>query len=151
MCLCATVITPKHTFQSFLELIFLLESRCIATIIDARNHLRVDNIVYIKYVLCNVQIRIFERLPISGEDVLLIGGGPSGKDIVYAIAPKARRVCFSTHRDVSNNVFPANVVVKPDVKEMKTSSVVFEDGSEDNLTTVLYCTGINRDWNTYLN
>lgn len=73
--------------------------------------------------------------------MLLIGGGPSGKDIVYAIATKARRVCFSTHRDVSKNVFPPNVAVKPDVKEVKASSVVFEDGSEENFTTILYCTG----------
>lgn len=77
----------------------------------------------------------------EGEDVLLIGGGPSGKDILYAVASTAKSVSFSTHRDVSKNMFPNNVTVKTDIKEIKASSVVFADDSEQNFTTILYCTG----------
>lgn len=77
----------------------------------------------------------------EGDNVLLIGGGPSGKDIVYALATKAKHVYFSTHRDVSKNIFPINVTVKPDVQQIKNSSVVFGDDSENAIDVILYCTG----------
>lgn len=75
------------------------------------------------------------------EDVLVIGFGPSAKDIAYHIATKANRVCISTHRDTSKNVFRENVTVKQDVREINATGVVFGDGSEDTFTTILYCTG----------
>lgn len=75
------------------------------------------------------------------EDVLIIGGGPSGKDIVYAIATVARHVSFSTHRDVTKNIFPDNVTLRKDVKHLTESGAVFEDGTEHSFSTILYCTG----------
>lgn len=75
------------------------------------------------------------------SNVLIIGSGPSGIDLVYNISQKAMNVNLSTHRSVSGHNFPSNVIVKPDVSEIKLNSVVFADGSEENIDTILYCTG----------
>lgn len=75
------------------------------------------------------------------EDILIIGAGPSGRDILHDVATAARRVTISTHGDFSNVILPSNVTIKPDINEIQSNSVVFADGSEQSFTTILYCTG----------
>lgn len=70
----------------------------------------------------------------------MIGSGPSGIDITHNVATKAKRVIFSTHHDMPL-IFAPNVVVKPDVAQLKQNSVVFVDGTEENISTIVYCTG----------
>lgn len=78
---------------------------------------------------------------VADENVVVIGGGPSGRDVVFAVSATAKNVYFSTHRNLPQNLFPANVTLKPDIKEFKENSVVFVDGSEANIDTTFYCTG----------
>lgn len=73
--------------------------------------------------------------------MLIIGAGPSGKDLVYNVAKTAKTVILSCHADVSADAFPSNVKVKPDVSELKAHSARFSDGTEDTIDTILYCTG----------
>lgn len=70
----------------------------------------------------------------------MIGSGPSGVDITRIVATTAEQVIFSTH-DHSAPIFPSNVVTKTDVAEIKPNSVVFADGTEENITAIIYCTG----------
>lgn len=77
----------------------------------------------------------------ENESVLVVGGGPSGKDITYELATKAKRVILSTHRTVPSNAFPANVQLAGDVKSFSANSVHFENGDEEQIDSVLFCTG----------
>lgn len=77
----------------------------------------------------------------SGETVLIIGAGPSGKDIMYEIAPTAKRVLLSHHRDLSKNTLPSNTKLVGDVKCFKTNSVQFFNDEEESITCILFCTG----------
>lgn len=80
----------------------------------------------------------------------MIGGGPSGKDILYEVARSANRVTFSHHRDLSKNNFGANVTQKGDVRKFTENGVEFADGSTENFSAVLFCTGlINNQWYRY--
>lgn len=75
------------------------------------------------------------------ENVLIIGGGPSARDILFEIATTAKRVTLSHHRDLSKTVFPSNATQKGDVKYLTENGATFTDDTEDNFTTILYCTG----------
>lgn len=75
------------------------------------------------------------------ERVLIIGGGPSGKDIIYEVAKFAKSATISHHRDMSHNILPENVNQKGDIKRFTENGVVFVDGTEETYATVLFCTG----------
>lgn len=75
------------------------------------------------------------------ETILIIGSGPSGRDILYEIAPKAKRVIFSHHRNLNGHNLPSNVTQVTDVKCFKENSVQFEDDAEEQISCVLFCTG----------
>lgn len=77
--------------------------------------------------------------------MLVIGAGPSGKDILYEIARSATRVTISHHRDLSKNNFGSNVTQKGDVQKFTENGVEFADGSTDTFTSVLFCTGTMND------
>lgn len=81
------------------------------------------------------------------ENVLIVGAGPSGRDILFEIAATAKHITLSHHRDLTKTGFPQNVTQKGDVKYLTESGAVFSDGTEDDFTAILYCTGklvINR-------
>lgn len=73
--------------------------------------------------------------------MLVIGAGPSGKDILYEIARTANRVTISHHRDLSKNHFGDNVTQKGDVQKFTENAVEFADGTTETFTSVLFCTG----------
>lgn len=73
--------------------------------------------------------------------VLVIGGGPSGKDIIFEIATTAKRVLFSHHRDLPNFILPPNVTQMPDVKRFSRTSVEFIDGRIEEIYLIFFCTG----------
>lgn len=75
------------------------------------------------------------------ETVLVIGSGPSGKDIVYEIASKAKKVIFSHHRNLTGHILPLNVLQVGDVKCFKQNTVQFENDAEEHVSCVLFCTG----------
>lgn len=67
--------------------------------------------------------------------------GPSGKDLTLDLASKAKRILFSHHRTI-NIEFPSNVAQVGDVKQFTKDTVVFEDGTVENITAILFCTGM---------
>lgn len=78
----------------------------------------------------------------ENETVLIIGCGSSGKDILYEVAAKAKKVIFSHHRSLAGHNLPANVTQRGDVKCFKDNSVQFENESEEQVSCVLFCTGV---------
>lgn len=77
----------------------------------------------------------------ENETVLIIGAGPSGKDIIYEVAAKAKQVIFSHHRDLAGHQLPSNVKQIGDIKYFKANSVEFANGDEELITCILFCTG----------
>lgn len=78
---------------------------------------------------------------VKNETVLIIGGGPSGKDIVLEAASTAKKIFFSTHRDIAKITLAANVIPKTDVKRFDGLNVEFVDGSIEAISMILFCTG----------
>lgn len=83
------------------------------------------------------------RTPDRYQDqvVLLVGSGPSGRDIIYEIAPKAKQVIWSHHRSVTGHALPVNVKQFGDVERFNANSVQFVSGEEEAIDCVLFCTG----------
>lgn len=77
----------------------------------------------------------------AGKAVLIIGSGPSGKDIMYEIASQAKSVLISHHAELKNHNLPANVEECGDVKRFNVNSVEFTDGKERQIDCTLFCTG----------
>lgn len=85
---------------------------------------------------------------IKGEQVLVIGAGPSGMDLAYEVSKKAERVTLSHHHDPKpKTVFPLNVDQKPDIKRLTETGAEFADGTHQDYSVVLFCTGMWSDWN----
>lgn len=78
---------------------------------------------------------------VKDETVLIIGGGPSGKDIALEAATSAKKILFSTHRDITKMTLAANVIPKADVKKINGLNVEFDDGSVEEISMILFCTG----------
>lgn len=83
------------------------------------------------------------RTPQRYQDriVLLVGSGPSGRDIIYEIAPKAKQVIWSHHRSVEGHALPPNVKQFGDIECFKPKSVQFVNGEEEKIDCILFCTG----------
>ncbi|KXJ76797.1 hypothetical protein RP20_CCG008903 [Aedes albopictus] len=79
----------------------------------------------------------------QNRNVLIIGAGPSGRDLVFAAADCAKNVYFSHHvpHKLKDAVFPDNVIQVPDVAKLHESDVEFVDGSSHSIDLILYCTG----------
>ncbi|XP_055531321.1 senecionine N-oxygenase-like [Wyeomyia smithii] len=79
----------------------------------------------------------------KNRNVLIIGSGPSGKDLVFAAAAHASTVYFSHHvlDKLKDMYFPANVIQVPDVAQLHESQVEFKDGTRQPVDLILYCTG----------
>ncbi|XP_055532493.1 senecionine N-oxygenase-like [Wyeomyia smithii] len=76
------------------------------------------------------------------ETVLVIGAGPSGMDLALEISKTAHHVTMSHHtKEPFKTIFPTNLTQKSDVKKFTTSGVLFEDGTQEDFTVILYCTG----------
>lgn len=73
---------------------------------------------------------------------MIIGSGSSGLDISIEVAQVADKLFLSHHRDKTiPSPFPDNYVQKPDVKEFTENSVIFIDGTVEEIDHVIYCTG----------
>lgn len=77
------------------------------------------------------------------EKILVIGGNFSAVDIVQQTSKFASSVTWSHHLEHPPDLqaFGKNVSEKPDVMKLNENSVSFSDGSEDNFTLIIYCTG----------
>lgn len=76
----------------------------------------------------------------TGENVLVIGSGSSGIDLVALLSETAKHVTWS--RRSSANTFPyENVTYKGEVKRFTKTGAEFVDGSEETFTVVFCATG----------
>ncbi|XP_058169963.1 senecionine N-oxygenase-like [Anopheles ziemanni] len=78
-----------------------------------------------------------------GQNVLVIGAGPSGTDLTLEAAKQAKTVYFSHHvpEKLKNLIYPTNVIQVPDVLRIHQDSVEFQDGCNHQITVIFYCTG----------
>lgn len=81
---------------------------------------------------------------LTNETVLIIGGGPSGKDILFDAAGSAKKMFISTHRDFTKMTLPTNAALKPDIKRFDGCKVEFNDGTVEEVSMILFCTGRMR-------
>lgn len=77
------------------------------------------------------------------EKILVIGGNFSAVDIVQQTSKFAKSITWSHHLEHQPDLksFGENVVQKPDVEQLNENSVSFVDGSEDEFSLIIYCTG----------
>lgn len=73
--------------------------------------------------------------------VLIIGAGPSGIDLTFLISKYATQVIFSHHTHRQNYVYPSNVILKGSVQQFTKNGVIFKDGTNTDVTEVVFCTG----------
>ncbi|XP_024082101.1 senecionine N-oxygenase-like isoform X1 [Cimex lectularius] len=78
-----------------------------------------------------------------GKRVLVIGAGPSGTDISLDLSTVADKVILSrrNHEIDLKNVFPSNVEMKFEVKEINGSTAIFQDRTHVEVDVIMYCTG----------
>lgn len=81
--------------------------------------------------------------PLKDEKVLVIGGAFSGCDIVQESSKFAEQVTWSHHLadKPDSKCFRENVTQKPDVCKFTEKGVEFIDGTFQEFTVVIYCTG----------
>ena len=81
------------------------------------------------------------NMMIKGENVLVIGSGPSGMDIGRKILPVAKKVTMSQRFKGDLNFIKKWFHVKGDVVRLTENGAVFDDGSSEEFSTILYATG----------
>ena len=83
-----------------------------------------------------------EPEPFADKEVLVIGVGPSGLDIMLDIAKHAKVVYLSSRREYLKTKVPDNMEWLPDVSELKEDGrVFFENGEERSVDCVVLATG----------
>lgn len=86
----------------------------------------------------------------TDKDVLVIGGGSSGIDIVAHLGKTANKVTFSQHkiphetkeeREKREGQMPSNCKSQEDVKRLTSTGAEFIDGSHQSFDVIIYATG----------
>ncbi|XP_031628594.1 dimethylaniline monooxygenase [N-oxide-forming] 3-like isoform X2 [Contarinia nasturtii] len=76
----------------------------------------------------------------EGEDVLIVGTGPSGNDVVNQLDNIANRITLSSREDGPNESRVIKII--GNVKRfIGSNGVEFDDGTIQNFTVVIYATG----------
>ncbi|XP_031619237.1 senecionine N-oxygenase-like [Contarinia nasturtii] len=86
-----------------------------------------------------------------GADVLVIGNGASGNDIVLQLSKTANRVTWSRHKlnkptEDERKEYGKNVTFQNNVKFLTTNGAEFLDGMQQNFTVIIYATGYNASF-----
>lgn len=76
------------------------------------------------------------------KTVLIIGAGPSGVDLTFMISEFAKAVIFSHHTHKEHYVYPSNVITKGSIQKFTKNTAIFIDGSVEEITDIIFCTGI---------
>ncbi|CRK97654.1 CLUMA_CG011039, isoform A [Clunio marinus] len=78
----------------------------------------------------------------EGENVLIVGAGPSGLDCVVALSMVAKHVTWSHHSGILSDVDVGDAIChKPDIKEINEHCVTFVDDTTRDFTSIIYATG----------
>ncbi|KAK4884291.1 hypothetical protein RN001_000562 [Aquatica leii] len=78
--------------------------------------------------------------PYKDKTVVVVGARSSARDVVEFISLFAKHV-YVSYRDFCLVQFKENVSPKPYIKEIKETSIIFEDGTEEMVDDIVYCTG----------
>lgn len=87
-----------------------------------------------------------------GENVLVIGAGFSGIDLVQQMSKTANRITFSQHkvpnetaeaRAKRESLMPSNTKLQDNVKRFTATGAEFIDGTHETFNAVIYATGYN--------
>lgn len=76
---------------------------------------------------------------LSGETVLVIGGGASGIDVAYFLSNVAAKTTISYHDPT--RAIPDGVYKKSDVTKFTENGVIFDDGTEEEFSVIIFATG----------
>lgn len=83
---------------------------------------------------------------LKNETVLVIGAGPSGKDITFEITTTAKQVFWSNHSSLRIFVTRSNLKRVEDVKRFNANSVELISGDVVEISCVLFCTGYKHSF-----
>lgn len=110
--------------------------------------------IYTKFNFFYIITLICDGAKTKGEDVLLIGMGASGLDLMLQLQNVANRITISrkkplnTTEDVplehQEKTLSPNTTLKDTVKCFTSDGVEFIDGSRQSFTTIIYTTGANK-------
>lgn len=84
------------------------------------------------------------------QNVLVIGTGPSGVDLVIHLSNVANRVTISRKKPKHEtkeeyekrlNSLPPKTTLKDNVKRLTTDGAEFIDGTQEKYDTIIYATG----------
>ncbi|XP_031630089.1 senecionine N-oxygenase-like [Contarinia nasturtii] len=80
-----------------------------------------------------------------GADVLVVGGGPSGRDLILQLSKVANRITWSrrTYSETGEmrKKYGDNVTFKKNLKRFTSNGADFMDDTHQNFTAVIYGTG----------
>lgn len=76
-----------------------------------------------------------------GEKVLIVGGGPSGIDMVNQLSNTAIRVTLSQRKHLNSSEFPSNVILQEEVVRFTPTGAEFIDGTHQTFSVVILATG----------
>lgn len=94
-------------------------------------------------------LRNFFKTKLDEENVLVIGAGPSGIDLVMMLTNVAKHVSLSrkhssnateNESEKQKNALP-NVILKGRVKRFTPNGAEFTDGTYQNFSSIIYATG----------
>lgn len=75
----------------------------------------------------------------TDEKVLVVGSGASGVDIAYFTSKVSKKTTISYH-DYTKPI-PDGIFIKPDIKAFTEAGAEFQDGTCEDFTVVIFCTG----------
>lgn len=91
-----------------------------------------------------------KKTKLTGENVLVIGTGPSGVDLVIHLSNVAKRVTISRNkppketreaRQRRESALPPKTILKDNVRRLTADGAEFIDGTIEKFTTIIYATG----------
>ncbi|XP_061188988.1 flavin-containing monooxygenase 3-like [Saccostrea echinata] len=77
----------------------------------------------------------------ANQKVAIVGMHYSGEDIAIQVSTKAKRVYAVHRRKTMSPSFPDDIIQKPPIVRMTETTVVFSDGTEAEVDSVIFCTG----------
>lgn len=85
-----------------------------------------------------------------GDQILIIGSGPSGKDLVAHCSNTADRITWCQHKKPNESMealerrkslLPPKVTLQDDVKRLTSTGAEFLDGTHQTFSVVIFATG----------
>lgn len=141
----ATDITVCHLYHISKDWMNFKAITCTVTIIDEPKRSKVIGHTLNRFCLCDSNEKKKQNKKktwhIPDKIVLVIGGGPSAIDLCHAISKWAKTVVFSHHTHNLEHVYESNVIRKGSIQRFTKNGVLFIDGSEIDITDIVFCTG----------